>query len=112
MRINGDGKMKKVLASVLVLVMLLCGLPPMAGAARENSNVKRYTVLVLDTSSTSTFLSDGVEIYTADTAIEYVQKASSQFLLFLFNPAGILDFSRGYDTITARNAPPIERKPI
>jgi len=72
--------MKKVLASVLVLVMLLCGLPPMAGAARENSNVKRYTVLVLDTSSTSTFLSDGVEIYTADTAIEYVQKASSQFL--------------------------------
>lgn len=73
--------MKRVLAGVLALVMLLCCMPAMAHAAGTDDQVKRYTVLVLDTSSSSTFIgSSGEEIYTADTAIEYVQKASSRFL--------------------------------
>ena len=73
--------MKRVLAGVLALVMLLCCMPEMAHAAGTDDQVKRYTVLVLDTSSSSTFIgSSGEEIYTADTAIEYVQKASSRFL--------------------------------
>lgn len=73
--------MKRFLAGVLALVVLLCCMPVMAYAAETDNSVKRYTVLVLDTSSTSTFIgSSGEEIYTADTAIEYVQKASSRFL--------------------------------
>jgi len=58
------------------------------------------------------FPAKAAEYSSVSAAAVQVRKASSQFLLFLFNPAGILDFSRGYDTITARNAPPIERKPI
>jgi len=45
--------MKRVLAGVLALVMLLCCMPEMAHAAGTDDQVKRYTVLVLDTSSPS-----------------------------------------------------------
>ena len=73
--------MKRVLAIIMSLVMMLCCIPVMATAAETDNSVTRYTVLVLDTSSTSTFIgSSGDEIYTADTAIEYVQTASSRFL--------------------------------
>ena len=72
--------MKRFLAGVLALVMLLCCMPTITYAAEAEEPVKRYTVLVLDTSGTSTFTSGGKDIYTADTAIEYVQKASSRFL--------------------------------
>lgn len=73
--------MKRFLAGVLALVMLLCCVPAIAYAAETDEQVQRYTVLVLDTSSSSTFIgSGGQEIYTADTAIEYVKKASSRFL--------------------------------
>lgn len=62
------------------MVMLLCCVPAVAYATETKESVKRYTVLVLDTSSTSTFTHNGNEIYTADAAIAYVQKASSRFL--------------------------------
>lgn len=41
---------------------------------------KRYTVLVLDTSSKSVFTSGGKLIYTADTAIEYVKESANKFI--------------------------------
>ena len=41
--------------------------------------VIRYTVLVLDTSSTSRFSVNGVTIYEADTAIKYVKEAAKTF---------------------------------
>lgn len=73
----------------MALVMLLCCMPAMAHAAGTDDQVKRYTVLVLDTSSSSTFIgSSGEEIYTADTAIEYVQKASSRFLYNISEASG------------------------
>jgi hypothetical protein len=39
----------------------------------------RYTVLVLDTAGSVSFTSDGVKIYTADSAIEYVRTAACTF---------------------------------
>lgn len=72
--------MKKVLSILLVVIMLFCSINVMISAENEPNSTKRYTVLVLDTSSTSTFTSNGEDIYTADTAIEYVQRASSRFL--------------------------------
>ena len=39
--------MKRVLAGVLTLVMLLCCMPAMAHAAGTDDQVKRYTVLGL-----------------------------------------------------------------
>lgn len=44
-------------------------------------NVQRYTVLVLDTSSSTSFIgSSGNVIYTADTAIDYVKASARQFI--------------------------------
>lgn len=41
---------------------------------------KRYTVLVLDTSSSVSFLHNGSPLYTADTALPYVKEASKKFV--------------------------------
>lgn len=43
-------------------------------------DVERYTVLVLDTSSSSDFLNGENLIYTADTALDYVKKSAKKFL--------------------------------
>lgn len=78
---NGDVKMKKCLAIILSLIMIITCFPLVVTAAKKEKPAKRYTVLVLDTSDTTTFRgSSGEEIYTADTAIEYVKKASSCFI--------------------------------
>ena len=81
---------KRILALFLSMVLLL-GMLPMSALAAENEGeeeLKRYTVLVLDTSSTATFLHDGEPIYTADTAIEYVKKAAMKFISSLVNADG------------------------
>lgn len=45
------------------------------------NNVQRYTVLVLDTSASSSFLdSSGSVFYTADTAVEYVKSSAKKFI--------------------------------
>ena len=45
------------------------------------TDIQRYTVLVLDTSSSSNFVdSRGVIYYTADTAIEYVKSSAKKFI--------------------------------
>lgn len=45
-----------------------------------SEDVERYTVLVLDTSSSADFLSGGSIIYTADTALSYVKQSAKKFL--------------------------------
>lgn len=40
----------------------------------------RYTVLVLDTSASSSFTVNGEDIYVADTAVEYVKTAAQKFI--------------------------------
>lgn len=73
--------MKRVISLFLVLVLLativLPVLPTPVAAAGVTS---RYCVLVLDVSGSETFNSNGVTIYTADTAIEHVKTAAARFL--------------------------------
>ena len=70
--------LKKLISAILCLIMVcvVCAVATSANSTKKT----RYTVLVLDTSNESVFLKDGVEIYTASTAIEHVKKASSRFL--------------------------------
>lgn len=85
MRKNG----KKLLSLVLALVMAV-GLLPTALAVTaatphdsyaEVGGITRYTVLVLDTSSTSGFSDrNGNTFYTADTAVPYVKAAANRFV--------------------------------
>ena len=85
------------------------------GKKTNNSDVKRYVVLVLDTSNSTDFYYDGKKIYTVDTAIEYVKKASSRFLTSISKASGdnyvavvyykntaktLSDFSNDYDNLT------------
>lgn len=55
---------------------------PVANGRRlmRKATSKRYTVLVLDTSSSVSFLHNGSPLYTADTALPYVKKASKKFV--------------------------------
>ena len=46
----------------------------------DGDTQERYNVLVLDTSSATRFVSNGTTIYTADTALPYVKKASKKFI--------------------------------
>lgn len=52
------------------------------------STEERYTVLVLDTSSSTGFMYNGVTFYTADTALPYVKKASVKFVEDIKDAAG------------------------
>lgn len=108
--------MKRVLSLVLSVVLILLCVPSKAYSTNNISNVQRYTVLVLDTSSSSSFIgSSGNEIYNADTAIDYVKKASLSFLSNIGNAPGnnyvavvsyrdsatvISDFSTDYELLT------------
>lgn len=49
---------------------------------------ERYTVLVLDTSASVQFLRDETAIYTADTALPYVKKASKKFIADISKASG------------------------
>lgn len=54
-----------------------------------STNIERYTVLVLDTSSKSHFLNNNNQIiYTADTAVEYVKEAANKFIADIYNAKG------------------------
>ena len=71
-------KASRFIALLLSIVMIL-GILPVTSLAANEAPLKRYTVLVLDTSSSATFESGGVDIYTANTAIDYVKKAAKSF---------------------------------
>ncbi len=49
---------------------------------------ERYTVLVLDNSSSTSFLNNGSVFYTADTALPYVKAASKKFVEALQKASG------------------------
>ncbi len=70
----------RFLSCVMVLVMVVTFIPLTSYAAQTQKKNKRYTVLVIDNSKTADFYNNGSLIYTADTALEYVQKAADRFL--------------------------------
>ncbi len=73
--------MKKILSIIIAMTIVLCSIPFTVGATEAQNTIKRYTVLVLDTSGKSDFTNkDGDILYTADAALEYVQRASNRFL--------------------------------
>ncbi len=81
--------MKRILSLIIAAVMVLCSIPFTAVAIEDQNTVKRYTVLVLDTSGKSDFITkDGDVIYSADAALDYVQRASSRFLDNISNAPG------------------------
>lgn len=57
---------------------------------RSNSGTsnQRYTVLVLDSSSSSKFLYHGTLLYTVDTALPYVKEASKKFIQDIKDASG------------------------
>lgn len=80
--------MKKKLIKMLFAFALVLSCLPVLSVHAETSDVKRYTVLVLDTSSTSDFLNNGSVFYTAGTAIEYVKTAAKKFVENVQNADG------------------------
>ncbi len=70
------------LAFVMVVTTFVGIIPPLevSAATTETTYVKRYTVLVLETANPISFSQNGTKIYTADTALEYVKKASQNFV--------------------------------
>lgn len=78
--------MKKIVSALLTVIMLFVVLPlPNAVFAADN---ERYTVLVLDTSGSVGFEINGVEIYNADTALDYVKQAAVKFSNDVINSGG------------------------
>lgn len=79
---KGIDVMKKFISLILVCTILIIGIPVSTTSisAKTADDVNRYVVLVLDTSSSSKFYSGNTLIYTANTALEYVKKASLKFL--------------------------------
>jgi len=59
---------------------MIISLVPSIVYAENNTEVERYTVLVLDTSGTQKFYRNNSLIYTADTAVSYVKQASTKFV--------------------------------
>ena len=57
-------------------------------APKALGNETRYTVLVLDTSDTASFLQNNVTFYTADTALPYVKQAAKSFLKSIKKASG------------------------
>lgn len=108
--------MKKLLSLFMTILMVLFCLPAAAFAADgDKTDVERYTVLVLDTSDSLTFQdTSGNILYVADTAIEYVRKASIRFINNISNASGnnyvavvsykeaadvVSGFSKDYDSL-------------
>ena len=82
--------MKKILSLLLSLIILVSCLPLTVFAidTEGSNNIARYSVLVLDVSGTASFQSNGVTIYTADSAIDYVKKSADSFLSNLIDAKG------------------------
>ncbi len=71
----------KRLCSILLTLLMIMTFVPLVSVSAEDTDVTRYTVLVLDTSNTSDFLDyDGNVMYTADTALPYVKTAAKKFI--------------------------------
>ena len=83
--------MKKILTLILVIAVVLCslssGIIGGASVSAADTNVDRYTVLIIDTSSKSEFYEDEL-IYTADSAIDEVKKTSQKFISDLIQSEG------------------------
>ncbi len=80
--------MKRIF-SILLTLLLLISSTSIQVFSENGTEVKRYTVLVLDTSGSSRFIgSNGQTIYTADTAVEYVKKAADKFASEILNANG------------------------
>lgn len=85
--------MKKNISLFIVAVMIVtaiaCTIMPLqTNAATATTSVKRYTVLVLDTSGTVTFTNNGKQIYEANPALENVKKAAKHFMTSLESADG------------------------
>ncbi len=81
--------MKRVFSVLLTFVVMFVSVfvvmpQPSAHAAQT----ARYSVLVLDVSGKETFTYNGVRIYSADTAVEYVRTAAHSFLSDVINAKG------------------------
>ena len=110
--------MKRIASLVLTVLIMVCGVFNFnVGTYAKETPVKRYTVLVLDTSNEADFMSGGKVIYTAKTALEYVKKASLRFIddvseasgtnyiaivSYKDNAAQISGFSDDYDLLKSR----------
>ena len=81
--------MKKFLAILISLAVMLSCLPISAFADVETNETIRYSVLVLDVCGKAEFLgkNDNI-IYTADSAIDYVKESAKTFLSDLINAKG------------------------
>ena len=58
-------------------------------ASEQAGEIVRYSVLVLDTSATSSFEENGRVFYTADTAIDYVKASAKKFVNDVRKASGI-----------------------
>lgn len=97
--------MKKVISGILVLVLLAVMVLPVLPTPVAAATLSRYCVLVLDVSGSETFTSNGVRIYTADTAIEYVKTAAMRFLEDLLDAPGnnyiaLVTYAEGATTLS------------
>lgn len=83
--------MKRFISLILSVALLVMCLPSMEveASAKNQNEITRYSVLVLDVSDTAEFIgSSGDTIYTADSAIDYVKKSANNFLADLINAKG------------------------
>jgi hypothetical protein len=72
-------KMKKRIIS-LVLALIMTSLSISFAVSAGDAGLVRYTVLVLDTSSSTDFYMGNLLVYTADTAISYVKESAKKFI--------------------------------
>lgn len=75
-------KMKRIISLWLAVILVITGVDLPFGILKIQAaaNVKRYTVLVLDTSDTAEFTYNNETIYTADTALSDVKSAAGKFI--------------------------------
>ena len=75
-------KMKRIISLWLAVILVITGVDLPFGILeiQAAANVKRYTVLVLDTSDTAEFTYNNETIYTADTALSDVKSAAGKFI--------------------------------
>ena len=75
-------KMKRIISLWLAVILVITGVNLPFGILEIHAaaNVKRYTVLVLDTSDTAEFTYNNETIYTADTALSDVKSAAGKFI--------------------------------
>lgn len=73
---------------LVAFILLSFAAPASAAEYYTTADTPYYTVLVLDTSGSHSFNSNGTRIYTADTAISYVKEAAGDFSKALLGLGG------------------------